>query len=407
VNGYGNYHTGSTAKSRPFSKPRRQFLVTLFATLCVVCGKVNFTNLSRYSKLSERTYRRHFAQPYGFVSLNEAIIDEAIAPHHFQVAVVDASFVPKSGKATDGLDRFWNGKASRSERGLEISMIAVVDVEQAIGYSLSVQQTPVSEPQPAQEDPEHTRVDDYLAHLRATRAALPSTVRYLVGDGFYSKLKWVEGVVALKLDVIGKLRSDAHLKYLYEGPQKPRGARRKYDGKVDLTDLSRWQAVGQVDDNITLYTSVVWSVSLKRQIRVVYLVNHKHPSKLCYALLFSTDIDLDPIQLYEAYRARFQIEFIFRDAKQFTGLTDCQARSAQKLDFHFNASLTALNLAKWEQYQQRDIWEPFVFSMASYKRRKLNQHLLERFICNLELDETAIKSHPNYQALCDYGLIAS
>ena len=47
---------------------------------------------------------------------------------------------------------------------------------------------------------------------------------------------------------------------------------------------------------------------------VVYLVNHKHPERLCYALLFSTDIDIDPIRLYEAYRARFQIEFIFRDA---------------------------------------------------------------------------------------------
>ena len=206
-----------------------------------------------------------------------------------------------------GQGSFWNGKASRAERGLEISMIAVVDVEQAMGYSLSVQQTPASEPnreQPA----ERTRVDDYLDHLRATRAALPAAVRYLVGDGFYSKLKWVEGVIALNLEVIGKLRCDANLKYLYDGPQKPRGARRKYDGKVDLTDLSRWQSLGKDDNDISLYTAIVWSVSLKRKIRVVYLVNHKHHKKLCYALLFSTDIDIDPIQLYEAYAARFQIE---------------------------------------------------------------------------------------------------
>ena len=228
-----------------------------------------------------------------------------------------------------------------------------------------------------------------------------------MGDGFYSKRKWVEGVAALNLDTIGKLRSDANLTYLYDGPQKPRGARRKYDGKVDLTELSRWQAVGQVEDNTRLYSAVVWSVNLKRQIRVVYLVNHKHPERLCYALLFSTDTELDPVKLYEAYRARFQIEFIFRDAKQFTGLTDCQARDAHKLDFHFNAALSALNIAKCEQYQQRNIWKPFVFSMASYKRRKLNQHLLERFICNLDLDETLIKRHPNYQTLCDYGVLVS
>lgn len=103
----------------------------------------------------------------------------------------------------------------------------------------------------------------------------------------------------------------------------------------------------------------------------------------------------------------WHIEFIFRDAKQFTGLTDCQARDAHKLDFHFNAALSALNIAKCEQYQQRNIWKPFVFSMASYKRRKLNQHLLERFICNLDLDETLIKRHPNYQTLCDYGVLVS
>lgn len=132
MNGYGNYHIGSTAKSKPFSKPRRQLLLTLFATIYVVCGKVNFTNLSRYSHLSERTYRRQFSVPYPFSSLNASLIDEAIAPRHFQVAAIDASLIPKSGKATYGLDRFWNGKASRAERGLEISMIAVVDVEQAI-----------------------------------------------------------------------------------------------------------------------------------------------------------------------------------------------------------------------------------------------------------------------------------
>ncbi|MEL6778960.1 MAG: IS4 family transposase, partial [Cyanobacteria bacterium J06597_16] len=136
-------------------------------------------------------------------------------------------------------------------------------------------------------------------------------------------------------------------------------------------------------------------------------INCKHPERPCFALLFSTDLALDPIQLYRAYKARFQVEFIFRDAKQFTGLTDCQARDAQKLDFHFNASLSALNLAKYEQFLQHDSKQPFIFSMSSYKRRKLNQHLLERFINNLELDATSIKSHPNYQNLCDYGSLIS
>ncbi len=77
-----------------------------------------------------------------------------------------------------------------------------------------------------------TRVDHYLTHLQTTRSALPESVRHLVGDGDYSSYKWVKGVTALQLEIIGKLRHDANLRYCYEGPQKPRGARRKYDGKV-------------------------------------------------------------------------------------------------------------------------------------------------------------------------------
>lgn len=100
------------------SKPRRQFLLTLLATIYVACGKVNFTNLSRYSPLSERTYRRHFAKPYGFISLNAELIEAAVASEHFQVAVIDASFVPKSGKATYGLDRFYIGNQSAKQEML-------------------------------------------------------------------------------------------------------------------------------------------------------------------------------------------------------------------------------------------------------------------------------------------------
>ena len=37
------------------SKPRAQVMATLLTTILVLCGKVNFTNLSRYSVLSEKT----------------------------------------------------------------------------------------------------------------------------------------------------------------------------------------------------------------------------------------------------------------------------------------------------------------------------------------------------------------
>jgi IS4 transposase len=71
---------------------------------------------------------------------------------------------------------------------------------------------------------------------------------------------------------------------------------------------------------------VVWSLSLKRKVRLAYLLDCRDPKRVGRILLFSTDIHIGASDILDFYKARFQIEFIFRDAKQFTGLTDCQAR---------------------------------------------------------------------------------
>ena len=145
----------------------------------------------------------------------------------------------------------------------------------------------------------------------------------------------------------------------------------------------------------------------ERTIRLAYLLNRSNPKKSRFAVLFSTDVEQDPMEIYKLYTLRFQIEFLFRDAKQFTGLVDCQARNSVKLEFHFNASFTALNLAKVEAVQQHQTGAPLIFSMASIKRRALNSHLLDRFIFNLDLSPSVIKSHPNYEKLRSYGIIAA
>jgi len=363
---------------------------------------VNFANLSRYSPLSERTYRRQFEQEVDFALLNRTLIEQSIEPTHRLLAVMDCSFIHKSGKATAGRDWYWNGCANRVEQGLEVSLIGVVDVETQIGYALSAQQTF------AQKDlPDLTRMDQYLYHLDTMRCELPPCVQYLAVDGAYAKENFISGAVHLQLHVISKLRCDANLRWLYTGEQKPRGRRRKYDGKVELTAQERLTFVECVRPDVDLYTAVVFHVSLKRNIRLAYLLDRSHAKKPRFVVLFSTDVEQDPIDIYKLYTLRFQIEFLFRDAKQFTGLADCQARDSVKLEFHFNASFTALNLAKVEAQQQHQQDTPLVFSMASVKRRALNEHLLERFISNLDLSPSVIKSHPNYSSLCNYGVIAA
>lgn len=384
------------------SKPQIKGLTTLFATILIVCGKVNFMNLSRYSNLNEKTYRRRFKRSFPFTRFNLEVVRAAMSEHSAMIAVMDCSFIAKSGKKTFGLDQFYNGSHSRVEQGLEVSLVAVVNVETEVGYGVLAEQT-----FDQATFPELTRMDYYLDQLQRVRPQLPNQIRYLAVDGAYANQPFITGVVALKLDVISRLRRDANLRFVFEGQQKARGAKRKYAGKVDLADSTRFTWVRQLQSGVDLYTQVVWHVSLKRQIRLAYLKDTRKPHKPSYVVLFSTDVNQSADEIYRFYKLRFQIEFIFRDAKQFTGLCDCQARDVKKLDFHFNASFTALNLAKLDAYQPDLGKQPFVFSMASLKRRALNDHLLNLFISKLALSPRAIKSHPNYESLRSYGVIAA
>ena len=150
-----------------------------------------------------------------------------------------------------------------------------------------------------------------------------------------------------------------------------------------------------------LYHQVLNHVQLKRNLQVVVVV---HTQRQRYAVLFSTDVDLEPLILYRYYKARFQVEFLFRDAKQFTGLSDGQARSKAKLDFHLGASLSAVTFAKLEARHQNGHGDQ-AFSMASLKRRAFNQHLVDRICEHLANGQSLEKSSPAYEALCNYGII--
>ena len=390
-------------------QPQRKFLATLFVTILVLRGRVNFRNLSRYCDYSERTIARQFREPFDWPDFHQRVLMAALDPGAELVSAHDASFLPKSGKQTFGLGHFFNGCASRAERGLEISTLAVVEVTRRCALTLAVAQTLPGE-EATKAAREETRVDFYTQQLREHRHRLPPSVTYHCVDGYYAKKKYIDEVVRLDLHAITKLRSDADCVFLYTGPHpKRRGARRKYAGKVNFQDLSRFEDLGPRADepHLHLYTAVVWHKTLKRCLRLGVLLNRKDPAKPRFIVLGSTDPELHGRKLVELYAARFQIEFLFRDSKQFTGLLDCQARAASALDFHFNASLATLNLMRAEDLGMPQGQEPHVFSMASWKQCHFNERLLDIFMEKFALDPTWVKNHACYDELRTYGAIAA
>jgi len=393
------------------AKPQEKFLSTLFATILVLRGRVNFLNLSRYADYSERSVRRHFRQDFDFLDFNLRATRMTVASSATQLLGQDTSFIPKSGKLTYGLDKFFDSCRGRAVKGLEVSLLSLIDVERHTAYALSVKQTPPSLSTQTKSAPKTsapvTRVDFYLEHLRETRPRLPQAVRYGVFDGYYAKRKFIDGVCALSLHAISKLRVDARLRYLYQGAQKKRGRRRRFDGPVSFDDLRRFESVGTVDEGLDLYTTVVNSISLQRDIRICVVINRKDQEKPRVAVLFSTDTELSAASIFRFYKARFHLEFLFRDAKQFTGLVDCQARDEKALHFHFNAALATVNLAKIEAQRRHESEEAMVFSLSSCKQRYFNEQFLELIISKLELEPQMIKNHPQYEYLRDYGAIAA
>jgi hypothetical protein len=364
-------------------KWQRDFLIELFTTLFSRQGRFNFENLTRYSKYNELTHRRQFSKYLDWFSLNKSFVDFNCGVH---IGVIDCSFISKSGKKTFGLDNFWSGVSSKAKQGLEISVLGCINVMTGKAYFLDATQTPSGLSK--KEDNKYSRTDFYLEQILDCLKSLP-TIVYYVADGFYAKDKIINGLTSNGKHLITKLRSDANLKYLNEKPRLKgqRGASRKYNGKVDLrkmgvSELSKWELVGADEKypHLTIYTQKLYAVNFDRIFQVILLLNTK-TSK--YVLLASTDTKLDARLITKYYQLRFQIEFIFRDAKQFMGLNDCQARDENKLDYHFNASLTAVNIAR-KAIQQNEIYNK---SMNNFMRYQYNQKFAETIFYKLSQND--------------------
>lgn len=383
------------------NKPQFKFLSVLFQTILLCPAKINFSTLGRNSVFNERTYRRQFQKEFDFVELNQEIIKHSEC--QIKAFAMDASFIRKSGKETFGIDKFWNGCAGRAEKGLEASIIALVCEKQNASFALTVDQT---EPNLAEKEAagKQTRIDFYAAQVEKVASQIIAYTRVGLFDGYYAKEKFVRKMSQLGLTVISRLRADANLKYLYRGQQKPKGRHRKYDGKVDFTDLTKLEetSVKVEEKEIKLFSGVVWSVSLKRKIKLVVV---EYASKTVN--LFSTDLKMSASEIFFYYRSRFTIEFLIRDAKQSGGLNDCQARDNQAIEFHWNTALTSVNLARGMSHLEKKENEKKPFSMKSIKQQFYNEHLLKLFISKLGLKQSLIKYEEILTELRNYATIFS
>jgi hypothetical protein len=100
------------------------------------------------------------------------------------------------------------------------------------------------------------------------------------------------------------------------------------------------------------------------------------------------------------YRLRYQIEFVIRDAKQHTGLTHCQARSQEKIDFHLNISVAGVNLLRLMAGKAG-------CSLRTYRRLVYNRFLTDRLFSQLGLSGEWSLSDREVQPVLETGQMAT
>ena len=150
-------------------------------------------------------------------------------------------------------------------------------------------------------------------------------------------------------------------------------------------------------------------MKLKRRflwIRIV-MIKKTNDAKTISKVYFSTDTQMTAERIIQCYKSRFQIEFLYRDAKQHTGLSHCQARSKNKLSFHFNTALTVLNIAKASQWLKIPIADRGPFSINDVKTVNHNTLLINLFLDKFGIDRKLKKNQIQIQQLIYYGTIAA
>ena len=341
-------------------------LSEIATAMITMSGRVTMLGLSRWTEQggSYRTIQRFYNStiPWGLAMwlFFRAHLYQTGAEY---LLIGDESVITKAGKETHGLDRFFSSLFGKPVAGLAFFALSLVNVGQRKSYPLLVEQVirTEAEKQAAQQKkaqkqlkqrksstkkgkvgrpkgsgnknkrqiewtPELRRVEQMAATL-IKRVGWLCALRYFVLDGHFGHnnvLQMVRQILGLHL--ICKLRHDAALYFLYDGQQKSQGRKRIYGAKIDYDHLPAKYLVRSTSHEgirTDIYQATLLHKSFADRLNVVIILKTNLSSgKRGHVILFSSDLDLAYDKLIDYYQLRFQIEFNFRDAKQFWGFED-------------------------------------------------------------------------------------
>lgn len=361
----------------------RQMSLIIYAMLAMT-GRVTMLGISRWTDKggSYRTVQRFFQTsiPWAqvFWSFFHAHLEQSETVY---VLAGDECVATKSGKQTHGLDRFFSSLYGKPVPGIALFALSLIDTEARRSYPVMAEQVVRTEEEKAAAKekrqqrqtrtkqgqakrkpgrpkgsknrnkadvcltPELLRIQEMIKQfLLLAGSALPLV--YIVLDGHFGNNNALQMVLQCGLHLVSKLRCDSALYFVYEGPDK----RRKYGDKIDYANIpAKYLKETTTEDDIRtdIYQIAARHKEFAQPLNVVIIVKtNLKTGSWAHVILFSSDLDLAWGKVIDYYRLRFQIEFNFRDAKQYWGLEDFMNVKETPVTNAINLSLFMVNVSQ-------------------------------------------------------------
>ena len=319
-------------------------------------GRISMLEISRWTEAggSYRTIQRLYHTPLLWLQIQWIFFTSRLQKlSHEYIAAGDEVVFGKAGKETYGIGRFFSSLQNRVIPGLSFFVFSVINVKERQSYpiqavqmvnkeketnkkkeekkAVKIEKRAVGRPKGSKNtksekptlSPELLRIQPVLqAFLAVLKGVL--AIQYLVMDGHFGNYPSAWMVLQTGLQFVSKLRSDAALYEPFTGKYCGRGARPKYGDKVDVRKMKKkYLKSDKKEDGIRtqIYQAILLNKGFAFSINVVVILKtNLSTHKQAHIILFSTDLKLPYEKLYDYYTLRFQIEFNFRDAKQYWGL---------------------------------------------------------------------------------------
>jgi len=377
----------------------------IIMAMLAMSGKVTMLGISRWASIggSYRTVIRFFHTVIPWATVFWVFFrHHLLCPNDVYLLAGDEVVITKSGKETYGLDKFFSSLLNKPISGLSFFALSLVSVQKRHSFPISIEQriksdeeknnsTSSSTIKPKQKrgrgrpkgSKNKSKTEVVLtSELRLIKKMINELfklianlipITYLVVDGHFGNNNALQMARQVNLQIISKLRHDSALYIPYKNSHPNSRSRRKYGDRFDWRNISMcYLRQSNLEEEIQtdIYQATLLHKEFAQPLNVVILVKTNiNTNARSHVILFSSDLDLSYDKIIDYYKLRFQIEFNFRDAKQFWGLEDfmnlgqTSVTNAANLSF-FMVNLSHYLLAKF----RKDNPDSGIIDLKSYYR---------------------------------------